>query len=81
MTMSMNRRALWQVEAILAHAYELRSVLHLIEGGGRYLDCGIDARGDCCMGIELARVCLGDLAAVTIVPGDVGGGRCPWFRS
>jgi methenyltetrahydromethanopterin cyclohydrolase len=73
MTMSMNRRGLWLVEAILAHVHELRVVLQLIEGGGRYIDCGIEARGGLLAGIELARVCLGDLATVTIVPGDVAG--------
>jgi methenyltetrahydromethanopterin cyclohydrolase len=73
MTMSMNRRGLWLVEAILAHAAERRVVLHLIEGGGRFLDCGIEAPGGLLAGVELARVCLGDLAAVDIVPGDVGG--------
>ena len=35
MTMSMNRRALWLVEAILAHSHERKVLLHLIEGGGR----------------------------------------------
>lgn len=77
MTMSMNRRALWLVETILAHVHERRSVLHLIEGGGRYIDCGIDAPGGLLVGLELARVCLGDLASVTIVPGDVAGRPVP----
>src|SRR5271165_2852192 len=71
MTMSLNRRALWLVEAILAHAHERRVVIHLIEGGGRYIDCGIEARGGLLAGIELARVCMGDLAWVDIVPGEI----------
>jgi methenyltetrahydromethanopterin cyclohydrolase len=73
MTMSLNRRALWVVEALLAHADERRVAVHSIEGGGRYIDCGIEARGGISAGVELARVCLGDLAQVTIVPGEVGG--------
>jgi methenyltetrahydromethanopterin cyclohydrolase len=72
MTMSLNRRALWVVEALLAHADERRVAVHSIEGGGRYIDCGIETRGGMFAGIELARVCLGDLAQVTIVPGEVG---------
>ena len=44
MTMSLNRRGLWVVEA-LAHADERRVAVHPIEGGGRYVDCGIEARG------------------------------------
>ncbi|WP_250847097.1 methenyltetrahydromethanopterin cyclohydrolase [Aquisphaera insulae] len=77
MTMSVNRRALWLVEAVLAHAQERRVVLHLIEGGGRYVDCGIEARGGLLAGLELARVCLGDLAAVSIVPGELAGRPVP----
>jgi methenyltetrahydromethanopterin cyclohydrolase len=73
MTMSLNRRALWVVEALLAHADLGRVAVHSIEGGGRYIDCGIETRGGTFAGIELARVCLGDLAQVTIVPGEVGG--------
>ena len=41
MTMSLNRRALWVVEAILAHLEERRVAVHAIDGGGRYIDCGI----------------------------------------
>jgi methenyltetrahydromethanopterin cyclohydrolase len=77
MTMSMNRRALWLVEALLAHAAERRVVVHLIEGGGRFIDCGIDARGGLLAGVDLARVCLGDLASVELVPGEVAGRSIP----
>src|SRR4051812_27446042 len=77
MTMSLNRRGLWLVEAILAHAAERKVVLHLIEGGGRFIDCGIETRGGLLAGVELARVCLGDLAWVEIVPGEVGGRPIP----
>ncbi len=77
MTMSVNRRGLWLVEAILAHVQERRAVLHLIEGGGRYIDCGIDTPGGLILGVELALVCLGDLALVTLVPGEVAGRPVP----
>jgi methenyltetrahydromethanopterin cyclohydrolase len=73
MTMLLNRRALWVVEALLAHAEERRVAVHSVAGGGRYVDCGIEARGGLLAGIELARVCLADLAQVSIVPGEVGG--------
>jgi methenyltetrahydromethanopterin cyclohydrolase len=80
MTKSLNRRALWLVEAMLAHAHERKIVLHLIEGGGRYIDCGIEARGGLLAGIELARVCLADLALVDIVPGELGGRSMPFVQ-
>jgi methenyltetrahydromethanopterin cyclohydrolase len=77
MTMSMNRRALWLVEATLAHAKERRIVLHQAEGGGRYIDCGLEARGGLLAGLELARVCLGDLASVSLAAGEAGGRPVP----
>jgi methenyltetrahydromethanopterin cyclohydrolase len=73
MTTSLNRRALWVVESLLAHGEERRVAVHAIDGGGRYIDCGIQARGGLSTGIDLARVCLGDAGQVTIVPGDVAG--------
>jgi methenyltetrahydromethanopterin cyclohydrolase len=75
--LSLNRRALWVVEALLAHAEERRVVVHLVDGGGRFIDCGIEARGGLLAGIELARVCLSDLAQVSIVPGELGGQPVP----
>ena len=73
MTISLNHRALGLVEALLAHGDERRVVMHSIDGGGRYIDCGIHARGGLIAGLELARICLGDLAQAAIVPGEVGG--------
>ena len=49
----LNRRALWVVESLLAHG-EGRVAVHAIDGGGRYIDCGIEARGGLITGIELA---------------------------
>jgi methenyltetrahydromethanopterin cyclohydrolase len=72
MALFLNRRGLWVVEALLAHAELRRVEVHSIDGGGRYVDCGMRARGGLLAGVELARVCLGDLGAVTIVPGVVG---------
>jgi len=77
MTMSLNRRALWVVEALLAHADERRVAVHAIEGGGRYIDCGIDARGGILAGLDLARICMGDLGQLSIVPGEVAGRAVP----
>ena len=74
MMMSLNQRALGVVETLLAGTgQERRVAVHSIDGGGRYIDCGIAARGGLITGVELARVCLGDLAQVAIVPGEVGG--------
>ncbi|HKI20681.1 MAG TPA: methenyltetrahydromethanopterin cyclohydrolase [Isosphaeraceae bacterium] len=80
MTMSLNRRALWVVEALLAHAEERRVAVHPVDGGGRYVDCGIDSRGGLLAGLDLARVCLGDLALVSIVSGEVGKQATPLIQ-
>jgi methenyltetrahydromethanopterin cyclohydrolase len=80
MTMSLNRRGLWVVEALLAHADERRVAVHAAQGGGRYVDCGIEARGGLLAGLDLARVCLGDLAQVSIVPGELGGRPIPLIQ-
>ncbi len=58
---------------MLAHAEERRVCVHSIEGGGRSIDCGIEARGGLFAGLELARISLGDLAQVAIVPGEIDG--------
>lgn len=75
--MNLNGRALWLVEAMLAQAEHRRVELRPIEKGGRFIDCGIEAQGGLRAGLDLARICLADLAEVTIVPGAVGGRACP----
>jgi methenyltetrahydromethanopterin cyclohydrolase len=75
--MNLNKRALWVVESLLAHAEERKVAAHPIERGGRFVDCGIEVRGGLAAGLDLARVCLADLAQVSIVPGDVDGRPCP----
>src|SRR4051794_19568824 len=62
---------------MLAQAEHRRLVLRPIEKGGRAIDCGIEAQGGLRAGLDLARICLADLAEVTIVPGLVGGRACP----
>lgn len=77
MAMSLNRRVLWIVETLLAQAEDHRVAVHSIEGGGQYVDCGIVARGGLLAGIEMARVCLADLAQISIVPGELAGRSIP----
>ncbi len=77
MTISLNTRAQRAVESLLANAEERRVTAHSVEKGGRCIDCGVTSRGSLQAGLDLARICLADLAQVTIVPGDVGGVACP----
>jgi methenyltetrahydromethanopterin cyclohydrolase len=75
--MEWNVRGLRLVEAIRGRLDERRVSEHPIDGGGRYFDFGIEARGGLLAGVDLAKVCLADLAEVSIVPGLVGEVACP----
>jgi len=72
MNLSLNHNASLVTGPLLASAEEYRLAVHPIEGGGTFVDCGIEARGGLRAGIELARICLGGLASVSIVPGELG---------
>jgi methenyltetrahydromethanopterin cyclohydrolase len=70
--MSLNRNAILAAEAMLANPEDYRVTVHTIDGGGRFVDCGILARGGLLAGIEVARICLGGLGQISIVPGELG---------
>src|SRR5262245_62361310 len=72
MNLSLNTNASQVAGALLSRAEEYRLAVHPIEGGGRYIDCGIETSGGWCLGLELARICLGGLGEVSIVPGELG---------
>src|SRR4051812_24998758 len=78
--MDLNARSLGLVESLLARADERRVAVREVEGGGRVIDCGIEARGGLLAGLDLARICLAGLAEVAIVPGAVGGRPCPMVQ-
>src|SRR5262245_53428443 len=73
MSLSLNRRASAIVEALKVRAEESRTAVYTLEGGGQYIDCGIESCGGLAAGIDLARICLGDLGRVDIAPGEVNG--------
>ena len=77
MSATLNARAAQIVEAMTAAAEDLRIATHEVDGGGLFVDCGVKARGGLRAGIELARVCLGGLADVSLVPGEVHGRPSP----
>jgi methenyltetrahydromethanopterin cyclohydrolase len=75
--MNLNERALALVEVLVARAEERRVTVEMVEGGGRLIDCGIKARGGLLAGIDMARVCLANLAEISIESGEVGERACP----
>src|SRR5262249_47051320 len=54
----------------------LRIAVHQT-AAARVLDCGVKAEGGLRAGLGMARVCLADLADVSLVPGEVDGISCP----
>jgi len=78
--MNLNKRSHRVVESLLKRAEERRIAAYPIERGGRLVDCGIDVRGGLAAGIDLARICLADLADVSILPGEVAGKACPYVQ-
>ena len=71
--MTLNERAAAVVDRLVARPDDWRIAVRPIEGGGRFIDCGIEARGGLLTGVELARICLADLANVEIEPGEIAG--------
>jgi methenyltetrahydromethanopterin cyclohydrolase len=73
MLWTLNRRASFLAGAIVTASEDYRTIVHEVQGGGKYIDCGIACRGGLEVGPMLARVCMAGLANVTIVPGEVNG--------
>src|SRR5437899_12048063 len=74
--MMLNRRALHVVDRIRADLDGLGVAVHDV-GGATVVDCGVKAPGGVRAGLELARVCLADLADVSLVPGDAASLNLP----
>jgi methenyltetrahydromethanopterin cyclohydrolase len=73
MIMTLNARTAALVERLVSDPDTWRIAVHSIEGGGRYIDCGIEARGGLLTGVALARICLAGLAVIELEPGEVDG--------
>ena len=70
---SLNQRASRVADLLTHNAALCRVNVESIHGQARWIDCGIAARGGIAAGLALARVCLGDLADVNILPGYISG--------
>jgi len=76
MSLPLNELAHAEAEALLRQAGQARVTLVPVEGGGRIIDCGIQAEGGLQAGLAMARVCLAGLAEVTLEAGECFG--TPW---
>ena len=73
MNWQLNARAHELAEGLIQAAETLRVQLHDVPGGGRVIDCGIDAEGGLGAGLALAQVCTAGLAEISLIPGELRG--------
>lgn len=78
--MLLNDRALRLSDQIAQDAATLRIVVSQAPGGARLLDCGVQAEGGLAAGVALARVCLADLADVSLQPPGLADLPCPMVQ-
>ena len=76
-SLQLNDRAKRLADHLAAIAGQLRIEVSTLPGGTRILDCGLKAEGGLQAGVALARVCLANLAEVTLTTGEVAGVSCP----
>jgi len=77
LTPTLNERAQRLADHVASQAAALRISVQTMGNGTRILDCGVNVLGGLQAGLALARICLANLADVTLVPGDVMGVSCP----
>ena len=75
--MTLNDRALRLADQLAADAESLRIAVSQDPGSARILDCGVRTDGGLAAGIGMARVCLADLADVTLLPPGGADLPCP----
>jgi methenyltetrahydromethanopterin cyclohydrolase len=76
-TPTLNERAMRLADHVASQAAGMRIQVQNTANGARILDCGVLAQGGLQAGLALARICLANLAEVTLVPGEVAGVACP----
>lgn len=80
MDYQLNQRAYRLVQAARRRSGRLRVQAHELASGTVVLDCGVQARGGIEAGLLAARVCLADLAEVSLVPGRLGSQPHPYVQ-
>jgi len=78
--MNLNDRAQRLVDRLAADALDLRIDVQTAADGARVLDFGIQAEGGLSAGLAMARVCLADLADVTLQPPGTADLPCPMVQ-
>lgn len=73
----LNARASQLAESFLGSVPTLRIAVHDVVGGGRVLDCGVEAEGGLGAGLALAQVCTAGLAEISLISGEIAGHGWP----
>ncbi len=73
----LNDRAFQLVQNLAEKSDRLRINQQAVPGGGTIFDFGVAVPGGIQAGLELSRICLADLAAVSVVPGKIAGDDWP----
>jgi methenyltetrahydromethanopterin cyclohydrolase len=76
-SLQLNDRAKRVADHMAATAAQLRVAVTTLPSGARVIDCGQKAEGGIQAGLALARVCLANLAEVSLVAGEFAGIACP----
>jgi len=71
--LGMNERAWALADSCLARAGELRVVAHVLAGGARIIDAGVNVPGGLAAGLVLAELCMGGRGHVGYAPLVIGG--------
>lgn len=77
MSWELNARTQRRLSSIGESAGDLRIEVKSVPGGGRFFDFGVNSAGGLQAGLELARVCLADLADVSLTSGTLAGRDWP----
>ena len=80
MNQQLNARAAHLVDQLLESPDLLKVAAHSIAGGGRWIDCGLQAEGGLAAGLTIARICTAGLAEISIIPGEIAGSGWPHLQ-
>ena len=69
----LNDRAARLVDQLARNAAVSRVLIETLPGGGTWIDCGIQTPGGLAAGLAMARICMADLAEISIVSSHIPG--------
>lgn len=73
MNSDLNRRAYFLTQRIAEMDQDAGVTVKSLRNGGRIYDFGVETSPGLAAGVVLARVCMADLATVSLVPGEIDG--------